>query len=57
MYNYNLADQPLEPPPEWDEEIYDFSDLPDYIPKKYRMGWGSCGRPWYDREDESDEYL
>ena len=55
MYNYNLADQPLEPPPEWDEEIYDFSDC-DYIPKKHRRGWGSCGMPWYDREDY-DEYL
>lgn len=49
MYNYNLADQPLEPPPEWDEEIYDFSDIPDYIPQKRRKGWGSCG--WYDWED------
>lgn len=52
MYNYNLADRNLEPPPEWDEEIYDFSDLPGYVPKKHRKGWGSCG--WYDWEDEHE---
>ena len=34
---------------EWDAQIYDFSDLPDYTPKKCRRGWGSCG--WYDWED------
>ena len=55
MYNYNLADQPLEPSPEWDEEIYDFSDC-DYIPQKRRKGWGSCGMPWYDREELEDGY-
>lgn len=45
-------ERPLEPPMEWDKRIYDFSDCD--IPQ--RKGWGSCGVPWYDRE-EFDEYL
>ena len=50
MYNYNLPERPLEPPMEWDERIYDFSDCD--IPR--RKGWGSGGKPWYERGDECE---
>ena len=44
-------ERPLEPPMEWDERIYDFSDC-DYIPR--RKGWGSGGKPWYERGDQDE---
>lgn len=47
MYNYNLPERPLEPPKEWDEQIYDFSDCEHPVKKK---GWGSSGKSWHEVE-------
>ena len=40
----------MEPPEEWDKQIYDFSDC-EYLTKQ--KGFGSGGKPWY--EDEPHE--
>lgn len=45
MYNYNLPERPLEPPMEWDAQIYDFFDCDEWPGPKKRARF-----PWYEEE-------